>query len=245
MKVEQAKKVDLLNIVSRFWRVVGFLSILPAGTIFVFFDSPSPNWNANNFFLYSVISFPLVCYATSFGIPFLMDKYQKLAVYVAMLPVVPLILIYVGSNWMSESRLTMQNQGNAIAAAKCESPVVDGGDALETTGCGLLESDIPVTGTINNISEAQNWQFSYQFSSPNKTGGITIHIETDGKACPEIRILGVDGVVIEGHTVGYDLGQCSERLFQFEFNPSNDGTYILRVFTPTTPGTYWLRIHKH
>ena len=101
MMLDKVKQIDLLNIASFLWRVVGFLSIIPAGTIVVFFDLPSPNWNANNFFLYSVMSFPIACFVASFGIPFLNNKYQKLAFYLTLLPVLPLILIYVGSNWMS------------------------------------------------------------------------------------------------------------------------------------------------
>ncbi len=242
--LEKTKQVDLLNIASFLWRVVGFLSIVPAGTIAVFFDSPSPNWNANYLFLYSVMSFPIVCFVASFGIRFLNHKYQKLAFYVALLPVLPLILIYVGNNWMRASYPTMQKQGNAIPVATCTSPVLDGGDGFETTGCGLLEDDMPVTGSTNSTSEAHNWQFSYQFPFPN-SGGISISIESDGKSCPQISILDASGRVIEGRTVDYKLDQCPTEVSRFEFNPSSDGTYILRIFTPKNPGAYWLRIHKH
>ena len=240
MEVEKTKQVDLLNIVSRIWRVVGFLSIFPAGTIFVFFDSPSPNWNANYFFLYSVISFPIVCYVASFGIQFLKNKYQKLAFYVALLPVLPLILIYMGNNWMSASYPTLRNQGNATPVGKCTLPVLDGGDGLETTGCGLLEDDMPVTGIMYATSEAHNWQFSYQ-----GTGGITITVEYDGKSCPQISFLDSSGRVIEGAIVGYEQDPCPSRVSYFEFNPPSDGTYILRLTTPITSGPYWLKIYKH
>jgi len=245
MIIEKIRKLDWLKFAAFFWGAIGILCILPAGTVILFFDSPSPNWNANYFFIYSVISFPIVCIISSAGIAFLKNKHKNLAFYVFLLPVIPIILIYIGSNWMSDSRLTMQNQGKARPVAKCASPVLGGGDGLETTGCGSLENNTPVTGITNTISEAHNWQLSYQFTPPYKTGGITITIETDGKSCPQISILDAGGSVIEGRTVGYYLDQCSERLSRFEFNPSSEGTYILRVFTPNKPGAYWLRIHKH
>ncbi len=245
MIVEKTKKVNWLNIASVLWGAVGILCIIPAGTVILFFDSPSPNWNANYFFMYSVISFPIVCIASSIGIRFLKNNYNKLAFYVFLLPVIPLVLIYVGSNWMSASYSIMRKQGTATPVGKCALPVFDGGDGVETTGCGLLEDDMPVTGITNTTSEAHNWQFSYQFTPPYKTGGISLTIEYDGKSCPQIRFLDSSGKVIEGRAVGYKLDQCPSRVSYFEFNPPSEGTYILRLTTPKTSGPYWLKIHKH
>ena len=174
MIIETEKKVNWLNIASIFWGVVGILSIIPAGcviTVILVFNAPSPNSNANYFFVYSVISFPIACIGSSIGIRFLKNNYNKLVFIFFLLPVIPLILIYVGSNWISESNSIMRNEGNATPVGKCTLPVLDGGDGLETTGCGLLEDDMPVTGITYTTSEAHNWQFSYQFTPPYKTGG--------------------------------------------------------------------------
>ena len=245
MIVGKVKKLDWLDIAVKLLGAIGILAICPAGTLFVFFDSPSPNWDANNLFIYSLISFPIVCIGSSIGIWFLKNKHKKLAFYVFLLPVIPIILINVGSNWTSESYPTMRKQGNATPVGTCAVPLLDGGDGLKTTGCGLLENDVPVTGIISNTSESHNWQFSYQFTPPYKTGGITIIIENDGKACPQISILDTSGRVIEGHTVGYDLDKCPKKSSGFEFNPSIEGTYILRISAPKKPGAYWLRIQTH
>jgi len=241
MAIEKERKLSWFYISSLLWGVIGVLGICSAGAVILSY-SPTPNWNANNFFVYSVISFPIICIASSVGIRFLKVKYKKLAFYVSLLPVLPLILIYVGSNWMSESYPTMRKQGNATPVAKCALPVLDDGDGLETTGCGLLEDDMPVTGITNSTSEAHNWQFSYQ-----GTGGVTITVENDGKSCPQIRFLDSSGRVIEGSTVDYELDQCPNVVSRFEFNPprNGNGEYILRLITPKTVGAYWLNIHKH
>jgi hypothetical protein len=236
MTIEKIKKLNWLVFGAIFWGAVGILCILPAGALIMFFDSPSPNWNANYFFIFSVISFPIVCIISSVAILFLKNNYNKLAFYVFLLPVIFIIFIYMGENWMSASKLPMPNQRNATPIAKCASLVLDVMDGLETTGCGLLENDTTVTGITNTTSEAHNWQFSY----PNKTGPITIILKSDGTSCPQFSILD-----IEGNPVLDYINTCETRLFGFEFYPSSEGTYILRVFTPEKPGAYWLRIHKH
>jgi len=245
MIIEKVKKLNWLNIASILWGVAGFLCIIPAGTVIVFFDSPSPNWDANYFFIYSVISFPIVCIGSSLGILFLKNKYKKSASYVSLLPVLPLILIYVGSNWMSlascgkfDCRIpTMQEQGNATHVAKCALPVLDGGDGLETTGCGVLEVGITAAGIISSTSEAHNWQFSAQ-------NGIFFSIENDGnKSCPQYSILDSSGSIMEGFEVS--TGSCGSGMtstVSFYFDPPTNGTYILRLIMPKTPGAYWLKI---
>ena len=103
MLTEKDKKIDWLYIASLLWAGVGFMSFCPAGSVVAFFDSPSPNGNANNLFIYSLISFPITCLAASVGIRLLKNRAKKLAFYLALPPVLPLILIFVGSNWMSNS----------------------------------------------------------------------------------------------------------------------------------------------
>jgi hypothetical protein len=81
MIIEKEKKLNWLNIAfiiaSILWGVAGILSICPAGIVIVFFDSPSPNWAANYFFIFSVISFPIVCLGSAIGIWFLKNKYKN------------------------------------------------------------------------------------------------------------------------------------------------------------------------
>jgi len=93
------------------------------------------------------------------------------------------------------------------------------GDGLETTGCGSLEDDMPVTGITYTTSEAHNWQFSYQFTPPYKTGGVSVAIEYDGTSCPQISFLDSSGRVIEGAIVDYKQDPCPSRVSYFEFNP--------------------------
>jgi hypothetical protein len=56
----------------------------------------------------------------------------------------------------------MQEQGKATNVSKCALPALDGGDSLNTTGCGVLKTGVIVTGITNSTSEAHNWQFSAQ-----------------------------------------------------------------------------------
>ena len=77
MTIAKERRVDWLNVASTLWFAIGLLSICPAGTAVVFFDSPSPNWNANYFFIFSVISFPIVSIGSSIRIRFLKNKNKK------------------------------------------------------------------------------------------------------------------------------------------------------------------------
>jgi hypothetical protein len=246
MAIEEERKVNWLYLASILWFAIGAVCICPAGTVIVFFDSPSPNWNANYFFIFSVIFFPIVCIGSSFGIRFLKNKHKKLAFYVSLFPVLPIILIFVANTWMSlascgkfDCRIpTMQEQSSSTPIAKCALPILDGGDGLETTGCGLLEFGINVAGITNSTSEAQNWQFSVQ-----NTNQITITIENDGKSCPTISILDSSDSIIEGFEDNISLcpsGMTTTSFFYFD--PPTKGTYIIRLITPATPGTYWLKI---
>src|SRR6476469_3002513 len=154
MTIKKERNLDWLiqpRKIPWYWGAIGILCICPAGFFVAFYDSPLSAGGMgvlDYILIFSVISFPLVCLGSSFGIRFLKDKNKKLAFYVTLLPVLPLILIFAVFAWANVSKCgsfnckgvsTIQEQGNAIHAAECAVPVVDGGDGLDTTGCGVLE----------------------------------------------------------------------------------------------------------
>lgn len=246
MAIEKERNINFLYIVSILWFAIGALCVCPAGIVIAFFDSPSPNWYANHFYIYSVISFPIVCIGSSFGIRFLKNKYKILAFCVSLLPILPLILIFAGNAWMSLSSCgkfdchvpTMQEQDNATSADECALPVLDGGDGLVTTGCGTLKAGVTATGITSSISEAHNWQLSAQ-----KGDQITITLANDGKSCPTISILDSSGSIIEGFED--EIQSCTSGLTTtsfFYFNPPANDTYVIRLIMQEIPGAYWLKI---
>ena len=240
MTIAKERRVDWLNVASTLWFAIGLLSSCLAGTAVVFFDSPSPNWNANYFFIFSVISFPIVCIGSSIGIRFLKNKNIKSALFVTLLPVLPLILIYMGSTWMSVST----QKETAVNSAECE---FDGADGLPTTLCERaikvdnLDEIGYYQGTTGSTLEAQNWQFPAQQGKQ-----ITIRMSTWGPGCPAIRmkILDPRGIVIESfdHPAPIVCTNNAPTDSMHNFDPPADGTYTLRVDTPQTPGPYWFQI---
>ena len=141
----------------------------------------------------------------------------------------------------------LQEQGSASHIAKCAPPVLlDGGDGLSTTGCGVLEVGGAGDGMTGNTSEAHNWEFKVE-SSPLFYNRLTITVKNDRKSCPDIRILDLSGRTAKGFEDRKLPPLCPDGLITtsfFYFNPSGNGTYIIRVFTPKTPGTYWLKIEQ-
>ena len=139
----------------------------------------------------------------------------------------------------------LQTQGNASQIAKCASPIlIDGGDGLNTTGCGVLETGGTGTGVIGNTLEAHNWEFKVA-NDPRFYNRLTITLKNDGKSCPDIRILDLSGRIAKGFEDRKVAPLCPDGLITtsfFYFNPSENGTYILRVFTPKAPGRYSLKI---
>ena len=210
------------------WGALGIFSICAAGTVVAFFDNPSPDWNANYLFIFSVISFPVVCILSSLAIWILRKKHQKFTALITLLPVLPIILILTGTAWMNFSSCgkfdcsppSFQEQaGSAEQIGACTSPILDGGDGLTT---------------------AHNWQFSAQDS-----GQLQISVESNG-ACPQIRILDSNNRVIEGfekeNPGSTCLGGTMTETFFYYFDPPAEGIYVIRLVTPDTPGAYLLKI---
>ncbi len=156
-----------------------------------------------------------------------------------------LLLVGLGAIWsFAETGIStlqeQQTQDNASQIAKCApSGLVNGGDGLRTTGCGVLEPGGTGTGVIANPLEAHNWEFKV-----TSRYRMTITLKNDKKSCPEIRILDSSG----GTATGFEERKpptCVEGAITtsfFNFNPSGNGTYIIRVFAPKTPGRYLLKI---
>jgi len=243
MAIKKERNLNWLIEPSRilwYWGVLGILSVCPAGAVILSFDSPSPNWIANYLFICSAISFPIVCIGSSIGILFLQNKYGKLAFYVSLLPVLSLILIFVGSTWMN---LTAQKE-TEVNIAECE---FDGADGLHTTLCERarkidnLDDRGYLQQTTSSTLEAHNWQFSAQQGNQ-----ITIRMSTWGRGCPAIRMRILDslGIVIESfdHPAPIACTNNTHTVSMHFFDPPADGMYTLRVDTPKTPGPYWFQI---
>jgi hypothetical protein len=133
-----------------------------------------------------------------------------------------------------------QQQGSASQIAKCApSVLVDGGDGLRTTGCGILETGGEGTGMIGDTLEAHNWKF--KVTSHYR---MTITVANDRKSCPDITILdssGMKATGFEDHKPPICLDGMTTTSYSY-FTPSSNETYIIRVFTPKTPGRYSVKI---
>jgi hypothetical protein len=133
----------------------------------------------------------------------------------------------------------MKDSENVQLASECKSPIPNVGDGFETTRCGSLQAGITVSGTLNNTSDAHNWQFLSD-SSP-----IKISVENDGNSCPQLVILDSNGNIVEGFEDENSLRLCPSGLTTtgfFQFDPPDSGTYFIRVFSPESSGEYWLKI---
>lgn len=180
-------------------------------------------------------------------------KKSKLAMGFAFSPIgYLLLLVGLAVIWALAEKGTstlqaLAEQGSAARITQCApAGLLDGGDGLRTTGCGVLVVGGTSTAVIGNTLEAHNWELKVA-SDPLFYNRLTITLKNDGKACPGIRILDSGGRPANGFEPQKGAPLCPEGLITtsfFYFTPSSNGTYILRVFTPKTPGTYWLKIEQ-
>ncbi len=241
MTGEKKTGINWLAVVGLLWGGISPIC-LGLGVFFIaFYDSPMDPQAGMGLMdytlIWSVLSFPVVCLLSSLGIWFLRNRNKGLASFVALLPIIPLALIIVIFNWANSP--VPQEQGEVVSASECVPPVFDGGDGLETTGCGSLEVGKRASGATSTTTEAHNWQFSTQ------TGQVKITVENDGNSCPKVIVLGSSGELIEGFEDRNSFVFCPSGLNTtsfFEFAPPSPGKYIVRVFTPETPGGYSLKI---
>jgi hypothetical protein len=230
-----------LTIVAVLGGLVGVVSFVPAwGGAFFGFIAGAFKSLMGLLLLGIAISFPIVCLGSSLGILLLKRKNQRLALQLSLLPPLFVILVWAGFVWSdvaSRSNL-LQSQGNTSSLAECVSPVFDGGDSLETTGCSVLEAGVTAAGVTKSISEAHNWQFFTESTQ------VAITIESN-ESCPQIRILDSGGKVIESFEERNATRMCPSGMVTTAFYNLNlpaSGTYILRLITPETPGAYWIKI---
>lgn len=215
---------------------------LGLGVFFIaFYDSPINPQAGMGFLDYtligSVLSFPIVCVIASIGIWILNKRSKGAATFFALLPLIPLIPIILIFNRSNSSG--KEDLGNAIQVSACTAPVYDGGDGLDTTGCGLLQIGMNGTGDLSTTAEAHNWQFTVD------GGQVRISVRNDGSACPHVTVLNSSGEVVDGFEDENALRLCPSGMITtgfFEFQPPAAGTYLIRVFSPETSGTYWISI---
>ena len=147
----------------------------------------------------------------------------------------------VGTILESSGYNTFTMGRNLAYASDCSLPIVDGGDGLTTTGCGVLELDGAATGTFSSTLEAHNWQFSIK---NNKH--FAILIQDDDESCTNNMVLDSNGRVIQdwGTTNICIPGTTSYKPYPNLINLPANSTYIIRLKAEKIPGTYWLKIEE-
>jgi hypothetical protein len=202
MVIKKENKPYRFVLVSLIWAGIGLLSIVPALFFVAFYDSPSKLGSADSFAIWGVISFPVICIGSSIAILILSKLSRRLAFYVSLLPLFPIIVcfsviflpnLFLCGSLSCQPSSSLQAHGNATLIAKCAPPILDMKDGLVTTGCGTLEFGLTGTGKTYSTSEAHQWQFSTQ-----NRFQLAITLENDGKSCPQIRIFDSSGRLIEG-----------------------------------------------
>lgn len=221
------------------WAVISPVG-LGLGLLFVaFYDSPiDPQAGMgvlDHVLIWSVLSFPLFCVISSLGVWFLHKRSHGAATFIALLPLIPLIPILAIFGWANAG--TTDSLGNAVQVSECASVVFDGGDGLDTTGCGALQTGMAGSGALSTTTEAHNWVFTAQ------SGQVRITVKNDGNSCPHVMVLDLQGIIADGFEDKNSLRFCPSGMITtgfFEFRPSSTGSYIIRVFSPETPGAYWI-----
>ncbi len=142
---------------------------------------------------------------------------------------------------MLEQDTIVLEQDNIVKLGECTQPIFDGGDGLETTGCGVLEVEVIGVGTTNGTTEAHNWQFSAHQGERIRF----LFLPIDDRECPTLKLIFIDtqGEMIRSNYVARGK-YCLNQYKSYYFDPATDGTYILRIITPEYPGTYWLKIEE-
>lgn len=239
MRSDRKTGSSWLTILSILWAVMSPVC-LALGLFFVaFYDSPLESQAGlgllDQVLIWSVLSFPIFCVIASLGIWFLKKRNKRAATFAALLPIIPLIPIFAIFGWTNPG--TTENLGNALQVSECVSIVFDGGDGLDTTGCGALQAGVTGSGSLSITTEAHNWTFKAQ------SGQVRIMLKNDGDSCPHVTVLDSQGGIADGFKDENSLRFCPSGMTTtgfFEFRPPSAGTYIIRVFSPETPGKYWI-----
>ena len=230
----------LLTIVGILWAGLGIVCFGLAFFFLAFYDSPvnpAAGMGLQDYAIIgTVLAFPIFCIIASVGIFILKNRNKTLAGLIALIPLIP--LSYIAVMFTRSTSSFMKDTGTAVQASECASPIPDVNDGRETTRCGSIQLATTVSGAFSDVSEAHHWQFTAESQT-------SISIENDGKSCPHIVILDLDGTIVEGFEDENRLRLCPSGMTTtgfFQFNPPAPGTYIMRVFSPDAPGSYWLKI---
>ena len=235
-----------LNLAILLWGGLGVVSFVPVLYISAFlFDAPGSTENTGLWmFFWSLVSFPVICVISAIAILAVKKWFKRLAFIISLVPVLSLgltiLFMFLMTATSGKHSSTMQQEGHALGVSGCMNmPVVDGGDGLPTTGCGMMRAGINVTGATKSTAEAHNWQVT--IAATNRS---SFAVENDGKSCPQIRILDLSGKVVEAFEKDNANKSCLAGMTEthfYYFNPPVPGTYIIRLTTPGTPGAYWLK----
>jgi len=228
-----------LAVIALLWAVMSPIC-LGLGLFFVaFYDSPiDPRAGMgllDYLLIWSVLAFPVFCVVSSLAVWFLYKRSTRAAIFAALLPIIPLIPIFAIFGRANSG--PTPNPGSGVQVSGCASVVFDGGDGLETTGCGTLPAGMTGSGTLSTTAEAHNWAFTAQ------SGQVRITLKNDGDSCPQVMVLDSQGTIADGVEDENSLRLCPSGMITtgfFEFRPASTGAYIIRVFSPETPGTYWI-----
>jgi hypothetical protein len=229
----------------------GVLAAIGAVFFVAFYDAPASGNDLGGFdlvFILSVIAVPFICFAAGVGMLILQKRARRLAWLSAAAPILAIgLAVGIGalinfSNCGAANcdRAHLLQTSGGDSAGTCSEPVPDGGDGLPTTACGTLTFGSTGSGTTTGTDEAHNWQFSTDSSAP-----LTIKVESNGEACPHLRMLDAAGRVVDDFADENALRGCIPDMITtgfFYFTPPAAGTYIIRITTPDSNGTYWLDV---
>lgn len=238
-----------------FYLFFGFLLLLwPIGLFISIFLFDAPSSTENPFVLFqawSIWSYPAIYLLALIGSRILFaKKFLKASVLFAIMPSINFIWLlslfllplfhslYV--TFVPEENPPIIEQDIIGHVSECEPPMLDGGDGLDTTGCGTLEVGVIGNDTISSISESHNWQFTAQQGEKIKL----LLLPTD--ECPTLKFKFLDpqGQIIKRLYITGSSSSCLYKARTYDFYPPTTGTYILRIETPEYPGEYRIEIER-
>ena len=249
--MQERRSSILLVLLGIGYLFAGVLAAVGAVFFVAFYDSPIGGSGLGGFdlvFILSVIAVPLICFAAGAAMLIFQKRARRLAWLSAAAPPLAVGLVFGISMLVNFSncgaancdRAHLLQTGGGDSAPGCTGSVPDGGDGLPTTACGALALGATGSGTTTESSEAHNWQFSTDSAAP-----LTIKVESNGEACPHLRLLDEAGNVLDDFADENALRTCISGMTTtgfFYFTPPLPGTYIIRVTTPDSSGPYWINV---
>lgn len=235
--------LNWLMIVGFFWLIISPIWFGLSLLFIAFYDSPINPQGGMGFLdhvlIWSILSFPIFCVVSALSIWFLNKRNKSAATFAALLPIIPLIPIFVIFSWANSE--ATKEQGNVTQISECTSAVFDGGDGLNTTGCGALQIGVIGSGVLPTTAEAHNWGFT------TEAGQVRITVRNDGHSCPHVIVLDSQGAIADSFEYENSLRLCTSdgdtiTTGFFEFSPPGAGSYTIRLFSPEMTGAYQMHI---